>query len=429
MSSWSPEAIDAAVDEKMGATAPNADPTPPAAPALAPPVPEVQPPAALQPDPALAVQPAIPEIPAPEQPAAPAEEIVDDAAAYRAAVDKIGGLEELELMTSLATPLMAAELDPDAFYTAIIENRGRNAYEKLAWSQFDRNATSYADEIFNNPNFNLDLIRDPNLRAQVAQVRSGAAPAPAPAAPVPSYQPAPQPAVSARPAALPAINLEDFDLPKEVTEFIAAAQSQAATIASIQVRQDEFDRLQREEQERRNQEAQRTNETVTQTRLVALTSQIHTVIDSLLTPVAFSTQIDAALASAENADTRADIKARVIHDLEADSAFGDIYHRAKEAYQKGDRIGAREDVRQIKQIVDAKVKERITARGGKLKAAVAAGNPVVNNPRVNVSGPGSGAAPQLPTPPAAQNGGKAWENIDQQIDARIAALRPSPPVG
>jgi hypothetical protein len=359
---------------------------------------------------------------------------VDDAA-YRTAVEQVGGLEELKWLEEIGKPLVAPVIDPNAFMDKFEENRGTDGLSRLAWGFFDRHLPDYVDEIL-SPQFDPNLIEDQSTRERVTAIRSAmanngarpaATPAPAPAsAPAPSRSPAPAPA-----STLPAINIDDYDeLPKPILDFIAAAQARDGQIKTIEERLAELDRYREQERERLNQERQTAAQQTAGQRAYALASEIVTDWTKELSVVAFSTAVDPAAAKVENEDIKADIEARVKDYVATDPAFNKLYDEARAKYVAGDKLGAREQVRTLKQMARTFVKQRIAARGGKVQAAVAAGAPpVTNNSRVVISGPGSGAAPVMPANPPAQTGGKAWENLDQQIDSKLSKLNPAAPVG
>jgi len=449
--SWNPDAIDQAVDQKMGGGAAAADPPNPAAPApvTAQPVAPVPAPApAVQSDPAQpapapvvdapAPAPAAPEAqpdaPAPQPaPDAPAEEVVDEAA-YRTAIERVGGLEELDWLEKVGKPLIAPVIDADGFMNAVEENRGTDGLSRLAWGFFDRHITDYVDELL-SPRFDPNQIEDPTTRGRVARMREAAlGGAPRPAAPAAApVTPPPSRADLAAASGLPALNPDDYDeLPKPILDFIAAAQARDGQIKTIEERLAELDRYREQERERLRLESQTAVWQQAGQRAHALATEIKGEIDKEITVVSFSTAVDPAAAKAENDDITADIEARLNDYTDTDPAFTRLYDEARAKYIAGDKLGAREQVRTLKTLARTFVKQRIAARGGKVKAAVAAGAPPVTaNPsqRVVISGPGSGAASTIPATPPPGSGGKAWENLDQQIDSKLSKLNPAAPVG
>ena len=133
---WDTTAMSAAYDEKLSpAPEPALEPEPVAAPAPAP----------------IIEEPPATEVPEAAAPTPTPEAVAPDLALLQethAAVEGIGGIDELNILHSIAAPLVAPELDPDGFFAALEENRGTAATDSLLWRAYERYGDSYIEEAF-----------------------------------------------------------------------------------------------------------------------------------------------------------------------------------------------------------------------------------------------------------------------------------------
>jgi hypothetical protein len=481
---WSMDGFGAAVANRLVGDAPPtaAGAAPGAQPAQAPanaPAPGQgegqQPPAAQQPvegqPPAQPAQPAQPQEgqpPAGEQgqqpaegaqPPAPAAPVLDETdfrPAYDA-VQKIGGLEELEVMSAIAAPLVASDPDWNGFVSALEANRGPDALNGLFWTVYDEASAEFLEEMLAHPDQvggDIRQIRDPQRRDQVLALRSelqafngwrsSGRPAvqSAPASAAPTAQPAPSPAGTAtQPTAVtvPEIgDLDEYDMPAklrgQIDQLREVAQTLANEVPGLQKQVNDLRGYQETETQRRDRETREAQNRervearqVTQEREGRLYGAMDAISTRMLEQVRFSTQADPARAQAEDEETRRDIDARVttefgreIHQSPETSAVAKAWQGAIQKYRAGDFVGARADVQTLKERVQGLTRAQIERHSGRLVAATTAAPAVTTteNNRTQVSGPGSGAAPQLPASPTDTS--PAWSNLGSEFERRMS---------
>jgi hypothetical protein len=407
---------DPATASPAAAPAPTTD-TPPAGDHPPTPDPTAAPPAATPPSPGPAT-----ETPAPggDAPTAPGTETEtppsDDPLALHKpvldAVERIGGVEELDLLHSIAAPLVAPELDPPGFFKAFEEQRGTVAYDQLAWALYDRHADDFGATYIAVALGDRELARDPDrlktvLREFGEYRRSGGKPVSSPAPPQPGA-PAPSstaPRASGTAATLPAIDVEDYDLAAPVREFVIAAQALLPEIDQLRNDVQDLKGHRAREAQRIVDEARQRQESAAAAQVNKLTGEIGNAIAEVIGVVAFSTATDPQARTAEDEQTKKDIRLNVIHDLDQDPAFGEIYQRAKEKYLAGDLVGARTLVQSLRSKAKEKAQHYATSKNGRLQAHIAANAPPVTKGPTIVSGAGTAPTPLAPVPTGAPAGG------------------------
>lgn len=424
---WSDAGIDALFNRDAAPEAPQAA-------EIAAPPPAADIPAVVAPAPVVAAP--APEVPAVEAPPGPP---AIEQAAYQEAYDtvqKLGGAEEATMLHTIGAPLVAPQLDPAGFFTALEEQRGEAATDAIAWHAYK--TYNFVETALNDP----ASITDPALRDRlIAFNQWDAAGRPAAAASQPAHTPAPAPA--AAPVimpALPEIDVEDLDLPAEARTWIASAQKALGAvnpaIAALQAEVNELKGYRESETQRQARETREATEKTQRDQAELAASRegrlyvaVDQVVTNLLTPQAWSTNPDPIKRAEEDKEQRADIDARVasefLRDTRTNPEVVKWWTEATTAYKRGDFVGPRQAVQKIKEHVQAIASRHIARYGGRLTAAVNADAAVAanngNGNRVVITGPGSGGAPNSPLPP--HDNSKAWDNLDQQIDRAQARPR------
>ncbi len=434
---WSSAGIDAALDRVISDRAVVPPVIPQAQPASA--TPDL--PHGAETSPAPITPPVTDPAGLPTQPLQPPAEpepvieppIVEDSTLHREAyeaVQKIGGAEELELLQSIAAPLVAPEIDGQRFYETVEQQRGAAAADTLLWSAYEIAGPAFVTEALAHP----ETLGDSPIARDIAAFNawkaqgSPAASAPIPATSQPVTRVAPAP-VSGAAIALPEIDPDDYTLSPELRNFIDAAKAMAPVVTQLQNQVNELNGYRESETQRLAREAREAQDRAHADALQFADRQenklyetMGSVVDKALTQCRWSTNPDAGKAADEDKETRADIDARVtaefLRDINHHPVISKQFDAAKAAYLKGDVVGPRQVVQQLKAHIQTLTQRHIERHGGKLVAGVQADAAVAQNNgapgRTVVAGPGSGGSPATQLPPPAS--GKSWDNLDAQVD-------------
>jgi hypothetical protein len=472
--SWNPDALEQAVDTKMDATQnppapvqdpPAADPAPVVVAPVAPVAPVVAAPVADAP---VVVTPEVPIPPAAEaasetQP--PAEVAAsEDLVPFKTAVEKLGGIEELEVVERIASPFLAPELNVEAVVDMLERDRGDVVAQQFAEGMLNIYAASYTALILENPD---RIVTDPPytpegqqqmaIRNEILAFRdfraSGGSRSTAP--------PAPPVATSAAPAGAPAptgvvdpnaykpINFDDYNLPPELEARIrandAVAQTAITAATALDDRVKKLEGFQETDTQRRDRETKDAQNKIANERWDGFITTVTGPAERFIEQVKFSTNPDQALAEKENQEFRRQIGVLVATDLrsEREEVIVDpkagtkmttaaAWAQSEKLHLKGDILGARRLDAALRIKGQELAKKYADTHQRRMLDSVEADKAVANNnqpDRVQVSGAGSGAAPVLPLQPAKSGPAKSWENIDAQVDAKFAQRQPSAPVG
>lgn len=405
------------------------------------------------------------DIPAPDQATTPETPVIDTPApneaeqallaantAAIARVEALGGLDEIDLMVSVAAPFMDGDLNAQAALDAIEKARGPQIVAAFAkgvtecfWSSVVKDVVNRDGEaIINSLLYTAAEIEtlepaaktiaqsirqsNPALTQKVANFRAGNGLALGTSALSPRSVPslltgqAPTNGV-AHPAvaALPTIDPKDYD--DQVEGYVQAATSLAAYTGTLEAQvkqlQSQVDEI-KTTTVKSAADLQREAERVAEDRIY---TEVNGVVLNLTRNLQFSTETDPGKAEKENSEIKADIghlagtKFLAAVSRDRDQAYkpaagtpGETFDRARAALARKDNLGkqVRQDLQDLKKLMNAITVDLLPRFNSRVVAAQTE-TPVTPPPtRVEVSGPGSGAAPQLPAP---SNGptGSAWD--------------------
>ena len=465
--SWNPDALEQAVDAKMDATqnppAPVQDPPPADPPLVAAPV--VVLPVADAP---VVVAPEVPVPPVAEaaieaQPPADAT-ASEDLVPFKTAVEKLGGIEELEVVERIASPFLAPELNVEAVVDMLERDRGDVVAQQFAEGMLNIYAASFTAMLLENPDrIVTDPVYTPEGQRQLAirneilafkEFRTSggtrsAAPPPPPGGTSVSPASTPAPTAVVDPSAYKPVNFDDYNLPAELEAQLKANDAVARTAITAATALDDrvkkLEGFQETDTQRREREAKDAENKIKGERWDGFLSTVTGPAEKVIEQVKFSTNPDPALAEKENQEFRRQIGVLVATDLrsEREEVIVDpkngttmttaaAWAQSEKLHLKGDILGARRLDAALRIKGQELAKKYADTHQRRMLDSVEADKAVAkdNQPdRVQVSGPGSGAAPVLPLQPAKSGPAKSWENIDAQVDAKFAQRQPSAPVG
>jgi hypothetical protein len=321
-----------------------------------------------------------------------------------AVLEDLGGADTVR---AIASPLLAADFSPSAVRDVIKEQRGDAAYSSLAWSFFGEHSDDYLSAILSHP----EALKSPEQQARVKAFlefeRTGGA-----QAPVTREQTNAQPDTSGFFDGDDDLDLEA--LPESARRLIESLQAkQNATDQRL----DDLKRLQEEERQRIEAENKARQEETIAKRTADLTREVTAVLDSNVQPLKFSTEIDPKLRDEENAVFRKEIMTLIVAELDHNPEASDLYAKAHGKYAKGDRIGARADVKRLKELFNATAQRHVQNYSKRFSGQRASEAPTVETRKVIT---GTGVAPTL-TEPTTQPGGNIWDigNTLREANARL----------
>lgn len=272
-------------------------------------------------------------------------------------VDEVENLGGLELVKNLAAPLLADQVDGEAFINAFIEQRGSENYQPIAWAVIDRHHDWLIDRALNKP----ELIKDPAIRQRVQSLLN------APTDDVDDDHPPRRAQFEDRDGDPPADDVDLEALPP-------AVQQRLKRLDALEAQMADFNRYRETEQERREREEQERQASIATERLTDLNGRVFAPMDTLIAPVMLSTEIDQRARDQENEMIRSDIRRRVVDELTADPEAKALYQKIhgahvvgyRDAMLKGDRVRANnlaravaDDIRMLKERVDTATKRHI----------------------------------------------------------------------
>jgi len=271
---------------------------------------------------------------------------------YKPVVDEVETLGGLDLVKSVAAPLLANEVNGDAVLDTITAERGQDAYESVAWAVINRHNDWLIARALERP----DTIKDPEVRQRVLSLLN--------ARPGDTDDDPPRRTGYEESDADPPAGDEDLTtLPPSVQARLKRLDVLEAQMADLnKYRETEQQRREREDRER------------VEERTADLNGRVFGPMKTLIAPVRFSTEVDPQKAESENAMIRADIEARVVRELENNQEARALYREIHGAhvveYQQamlaGDKLrankaakGVVEKIRELKEKVDETTKRHI----------------------------------------------------------------------
>lgn len=406
------------------------------------------------------------------------EALATDTAANVAILTRIaalGGLAEVEIMNEIARPFMEGT-SPDSlaalaaiekargpaftgeFARGVVESYWPSVVRDVVGREGERiiNALLLTQEEFlaldQRGREEAEAIRskDPDLTLKVANFRKGngltlRAPGPisAPSSTIPSVltgSPAGKPNGVAHPATtrLPKIDPDDYD--STVEKYVEDAEALSAYASTLETQLAEIQERVRS-LESSQKSVTETAEDLQKKADYNAASRIFVEVDGVVLNyvrgLKFSTNLDPAVAEQEDDETRRDIQKlagakfleainrdRNKQEVAAPGTPGELFDRAKAAIARDDYMGrqVRQDVQELKKLMDGITKELLPKFNGRAVAAKAEAAVTPTPTRTTVSGAGTGSAPQLPEPSATLTPAKAWEtgSMEREYNQRMA---------
>ncbi len=450
--SWNPAAIDAKLDALTNPQTDEATAKVDTPPVTDPPIPPVVVPTVAA---SPVEEPLVPVVTEVIPPVAEGTSSVTDDASYKTAVDAVGGLDELAIIGRISAPLLAPELDVNAVVDMLEQERGLANAEAFAMGMLNLYAADYATLLLRDPDrIVTDPVNTPEGQRQLAvrneilafrEFRTSGA-SRQPASTRTDEPPIPAPigttAQPGQPAFTP-INTEEWNLPPELEAQIKAANALAAQAVSLTDRVKKLETTNETEDQRRAREAGEEKARISNQRFDNFIDFVCQPADDALKEMKFSTNPDPAEAKREDDEQRRQIALVLNHDLrstreEVILANGQkmttaaCWQKAEELHLKGDLLGARRYDAALRTKGRELALKHAQSPQRRMLDSIASDKAVANNntpTRTQVSGQGTGASPVLPIPPTGAKPGRAWENVEGQLDARMARSNPAAPVG
>ncbi|MGA9771675.1 MAG: hypothetical protein WBV94_21775 [Blastocatellia bacterium] len=256
---------------------------------------------------------------------------------YRPVHDEVESLGGLDLVRSIASPLLREQLDGEEVLRTIEAERGKDNYETVAWAVMDRHGDWLVQRALQNP----DQIKSPALRERVKSLIS-------------------QPARDVNePARAHAFEDDEPDLPdsgeRDLDLLPKWAKAQILELQQLKPAVEGLKKFQQSEEERRVQKEREEQESIATTRVADLEQRAFGPMFTLVTPLKFSTEVDLQKAETENQMIREDIQQRVVREIRGNEALRAVYldiHgkyvvEYRDAMLAGDKVKANNAARSV----------------------------------------------------------------------------------